>query len=702
MMHHGFDPIDLEVLRSRLETIGEQACRAVEQTAVSPAVTESKDYSVTLLDRDGNLVHGSGVVVFHYGAATHAVRATITRYGAAIRAGDVFLANDPHNGGGLHPQDVMVQQPIFAAGERVGWAVVSAHLMDMGGMVVGSFAPDATECYQESFRIPPVRLFREGEEVSEVWDLLRTNVRMAELVEMDLRGLVAGAHLAAVRLDEVVAQTGLATFLTSLEVIRSLTEAEFRKRIARLADGTYRATSWTEYGEEFYKIPCTLTVAGGSLTFDFTGASPQCPHFFNSKPYIIAAELVVMIANHLAPDLPLDEGIFAPVRLVCPEGTIVNCRPPAPISAAHMHVALNAAGVGMQALMLALGASPEAPERRYLGGPSWESAIGPQLWSWPVSGGGSDAFLVLDGQWAGSSAGAERDGNDHGRNTFGPPVEASYPDIEVLESWFPLLFLERATRDGAEGAGRFRAGAGNRFSFRPHGVEAIYGTAFGMRRWLPLEGLAGGRPGACNEFLIHRADGSIETLEVSCSGAVVGKDDWYEIRVASGGGFGDPLGRDPSAVEADIASGRLDAAGALAAFGVIPDDAAATRRLRDDLRRARLAAAIAPVRPLPQGLPLPGGLPQPLYPGVVQYGDFAIAEASGAYLARAPDDWMMGCACQIERRWPAGSGPDVEFRSWLDPLTGQALHVEAVVNGDTGGFQVAPRRWVEAALQAAA
>jgi N-methylhydantoinase B len=118
--------------------------------------------------------------------------------------------------------------------------------------------------------------------------------------------------------------------------------------------------------------------------------------------------------------------------------------------------------------------------------------------------------------------------------------------------------------------------------------------------------------------------------------------------------------------------------------------------------RARLAAAIAPVRPLPQGLPLPGGLPQPLYPGVVQYGDFAIAEASGAYLARAPDDWMMGCACQIERRWPAGSGPDVEFRSWLDPLTGQALHVEAVVNGDTGGFQVAPRRWVEAALQAAA
>ncbi len=120
MRSHDFDPIDLEVLRSRLETIGEQACRAVEQTAVSPAVTESKDYSVTLLDRDGNLIHGSGAVIFHYGAASHAVRSTIEAHGDTVRPGDVFLSNDPHNGGGLHPQDVMVQQPIFADAQA-GW-----------------------------------------------------------------------------------------------------------------------------------------------------------------------------------------------------------------------------------------------------------------------------------------------------------------------------------------------------------------------------------------------------------------------------------------------------------------------------------------------------------------------------------------------------------------------------------------------------
>ena len=700
MIARDFDPIDLEVLRSRLETIGEQACRAVEQTAVSPAVTESKDYSVTFLDGEGNLVHGSGAVIFHYGAASHAVRSTIARHGAAIRPGDVFLVNDPHNGGGLHPQDVMVQQPIFAGERRIGWAVVSAHLMDMGGMVVGSFAPQATECFQEAFRIPPVRLFREGSEVTEVWDLLATNVRMAELVEMDLRGLVAGAHLAAMRTGEVAAQTGVETFVRSLAVIRELTEAEFRNRIALLADGTYRATSWTEYGEQFFKIPCTLTVDGDSLTFDYTGAAPQCPHFFNSKPYIIAAELVVMIANHLAPDLPFNEGIFGPVRLVCPEGTIVNCLPPAPISAAHMHVGLNAAGVGMQALMLALGASPQAPQRHFLGGASWESAIGPQLWSWQLPGGEHDAFLVLDGQWAGGSAGAARDGNDHGRNTFGPPVEASYPDIEVLESWFPLLFLERARREGTGGAGAFRAGAGNLFSFRPHGTEAIHGTAFGMRRWLPLQGIAGGRPGACNEFLIHRADGGTEALDVSCSGALVGADDWYEIRVASGGGFGDPLDRDPALVEADIAAGRYSGEEAQLSFGVVAGDGAATLALREALRRERLRQARAPERPVSGVGSLAEGEALPLFPGVLQVGDCAVAERSGARLARAPDHWTMGCACLVERIWPEGAGPDVVCRSWLDPLSGRALHVEAVVGGEVDSFLVAPRRWTGAGVQA--
>jgi N-methylhydantoinase B len=692
------DPIDLEVLRSRLEAVGEQACRTVEQTAVSPSITESKDYSVTLMDGNGELIVGSGPVIYHYGAAAHAVQSTLARYRGSICPGDVFLANDPHNGGGLHPQDVMLQQPIFVKEDLVAWVGVSAHMMDMGGMVIGSFAPDATECYQEAFRIPPVRLFKAGAEVSEVWDLLRTNIRMAQLVEMDLRGLVAGAHHATERIQQVIGMTGIHKFAASLAAIRNLSEAQLRRRIRKIADGTYRATSWTEYHLEFYKVPCTLTVLDDHLTFDFEGASPQCKRFFNSKPHIIAAELVVMLANRLAPDLPFNAGLFAPITIRCPEGSIVNASPPAPIAAAHMHVGLNAAGVAMQALVLALGASPDAEQHQFLGGASWDSALATQLWSWTNTAGEQDAFLALDGLWAGSSAGSAIDGNDLGREPVGPAVEGSFPDIEVLESWYPLLFIERRSRSGASGAGQYRAGAGNQFSFRPHGISHIVGTVFGMRRWLPLQGVAGGRPGACNEMLVHHADGSVTELDLSCSGITVGPDEWYEMRLASGGGFGDPLDRVAAAVERDLVQGRLNESDGRSMYGVESGDPIATVELRDRMRRERLDRAQPAKKPFSSTIPSMTGDPVPLFPGIVQHGGVAVAAASGTPLAVSPDHWTDGCPTIVERIW-GDEGPDVFYRTWLDPKSGRSLHVEAVVGYDERSFEVMPTRWCQAAVR---
>jgi len=375
------DPITLEVLRNRLEAIGEEAAAALERTAISPVVTESKDYSCTLLDGAGRLVIGAGQIQFHFRAASHAVQSTMARFGDEIDDGDVFVANDPHHGGGLHPQDVMVQRPVFVDGHRVAWVVMSAHMMDVGGMVAGSFAPAATECYQEALRLPPVRLFRKGREETGIWDVFRNNIRLPALVEMDMRSLVAGCHVAQDNIAGVVASMGVDTFVESIETTRRLSEAEMRRRIGLLADGRYRATSWTEWDDEFFKVPCELTVAGDRLVFDFSGASPQTNHFFNSKPYIIESEMVAQLAWLLARDLPYDDGIFAPIELRCPEGTIVNSVEPAPIAAAHMDVALNASEVGVQCVRLALGASPDHPARRYLSGWGPGSALGLHTWS---------------------------------------------------------------------------------------------------------------------------------------------------------------------------------------------------------------------------------------------------------------------------------------------------------------------------------
>jgi N-methylhydantoinase B len=689
------DPIELEILRSRLEAVGDQAAAAVEHTAITPAVTEAKDYSVTLLDADGGLIVGKGMVLFHFGAARHAVRSTIARFGETNAPGDVFLSNDPHNGGGLHPQDVVVQRPIFVGGRRVAWVAISAHLIDMGGLVVGSFAPAAEECFQEAFRIPPLRIFRAGVEVSEVFDLLRTNVRMADLVEMDLRGLVAGCHLASERLEPLIASVGVDDFVASMRALRDLTEAEMRRRISLLEDGTYRTTSWTEFDREFHELPCALTVDGERLIFDYAGAAPQTRHFFNSKPYIVESELAVMLAWRLAQDLPFNEGIFAPIELRCPERSIVNASPPAPISAAHMHVALNAADLGQQAVVLALAASPRAPQRRWLSGPGFESSIGLQVWSWTQPDGSTDAYVVQDGNWSGGSAGSERDGTDLGRNLVGPRIEGSFQEIEIMESWYPLLFTERRARRSAGGAGRQRAGGGCQLAFRPHGVAKISGSMFGMRRWLPLQGMAGGAPGPCNEFLVHRLDGSVEQVEICTSGIEIAAGERFEMRLPGGGGYGDPLERDPDAVIADVAEGRFSQAEAERIYGVVAGDARATQNRRAELRTARLSGATPPRRPIAtaDAERLASGDPIPLYPGVVQRGRVAFAQESGAPLAISPDHWSDGCPVLIERRWR--DGPPVVFRSYLDPRTGRALYVEVALENSPRTFEMSPRRWTD-------
>ena len=697
------DPITLEVLRSRLEAIGEEAGAALGRTAISPVVTESKDYSCTLLDAQGRVVVGAGVVEFHFGAASHAVRSTLARHGETIAPQDVFMANDPHNGGGLHPQDVMVQRPIFLGDELIAWVVMSAHMMDVGGMVAGSFAPAATECYQEALRLPPVRLFRGGVEEADVWSIIRTNIRLPELVEMDLRSLVAGCHVAAEKIVDVLESMGADAFIEGIRTIRDLTEAEMRRRIDELTPGTYRSSSWAEWDDDFFHIPCTLTVEAGSLVFDFEGASPQTTHFFNSKPYIIESELVAMLAGLIARDLPYNDGIFAPIELRCPEGTIVNARPPAPIAAAHMDVALNASEVGMSCVRLALAASPDAPAQRWLTGWGSASALGLHTWSGTGIDGNPDAFIMLDGNWAGSAAGRNRDGLPLAGMIVGRESDYSFTDIEILESWYPILVSEKRARPGEHGAGEHRAGGGNLMGFQPHGTEKLTGAMLGMRRWLPLLGGSGGAPGACTEFVVRRGDGTTEEIPTHASGIEVGPDDIFEFRCACGGGFGDPLDRAPVDVASDVEIGIIDADVAARVYGVVFDgngevDLAATESRRDEIARDRLARALPPAKPLAASSPRAGKASTsgdlPLYVGVVQRGALAIAERSGAPLAVAPDHWTDGCPVLVEAR--SDLGPEVHVRSYLDPVTGRALFVEAVPAGSPRSFEVAPRRWTEA------
>jgi N-methylhydantoinase B len=691
------DPIMVEVFHTRLSAIGQEAGAAIENTAISPIVTEAKDWSVTIFDGQGTLLHGTSALSSHFGAEMHAVSSTLARHSDTIADGDVFIANDPHSDGGLHPQDVVVQRPVFFDGTIVAWVAIAAHMLDMGGMVPGSSAPQATECYQEALRFPSVRLFRAGVEVVDMWEVLRTNVRSFDVIEMDLRSLVIGSHVARQKLLDLISDVGVDAFQTWSRMLDEITGNEFRRRIAALEPGTYASTLWAEIGDELLKMPCTLRVVSGSLCFDLRDAPPQVPHFVNSKPYIVRAKLVPSLRSLLGPDLPLTQSVYDAVDILTTPGSVVDSRSPAPIGKAHMDCCSAITSASLYCVQLALAASAdlEVPSTA----PMYD-VQGTTRWSYNNDRGDRRLFTLLDGIAGGSPAGADRDGLDLARDLVGGRNSLQMADVEVLESVYPVLFLARGISRTPGGSGRFRSGSSCMTILEPYGVDVLEGTMTGTRGWCPCSGAAGGYPGALTSFRVVRASGLGEDLAVNATGVAIHAGERFELAAASGGGFGDPLDRDTSAVAGDHVDGRVDAAQARDIYGVIvgPDgviDEPETERRRATLLRRRLEHASPPSASTPSAFDTDGDLlgeERPLFPGIVQRGGYAISIRSGAVLARAPAHWTEGCPV-LEEPYPALGTVPLVLRSYLDPVTGHAFHVELVPQGEERSFSTLPDRW---------
>jgi len=691
------DPIVPELLRSRLEAIGQEAGDAVQQTAISPIVTESKDYSVTVLDADGSVISATGLIELHFGAVMHAVRTTIDVHGDTIAEGDVFIANDPHSGGGLHPQDIVIQRPVFVDGQRVAWVALAAHMMDMGGMVPGSSAVKATECYQEALRLPPVRLIRQGEECGDIWNIFRINVRSSDLIEMDMRSLVIGGAVAEAKLIELVGDMGIAEFRAASGTLLASVERVLRDRIGQLEDGHYYATAWIEWDDDVMRVPCNLQVIGDRLIFDLTEAPPQVPFFINSKEYIIRAQIGPVMRQLLAPGLPFNQPVLDAVEIVSKPGTIVNSTMPAPIAAAHMDAAMAVFTAVGQCLQLAMHASPEAPERERLSAPSL-AAYGTGRWTYLDGFGTRRVYTLIDGAFSGSPAASDRDGIDIKSSQVPGGNQLEYGDAEILEAAYPLLFLERRATTGVHGYGRYRSGAGCQQAFQAHNTETLVGNITGTRAWFPTGGAAGGYPGATMQFSLRHPDGAREPVGIHQTGVALAPGDTFEMMCASGGGFGDPLDRDVQAVGRDLRESRVDRETAEQVYGVVFDvednpDEAATAQRREEIRRGRLARAAPAHRPA-NGEADPEAVVFPLYPGIIQRGNLAVAEESGAVLAVAPDNWLDGCPVldtPIDER--AGG---VVARAHLDPLTGRTLFVDVLRKNDVPSIEIFTDRWKRA------
>ena len=621
----------------------------------------------------------------------------------------MFAANDPHNGGGNHPQDIEICRPVFVGDELVAWVAASAHLIDVGGMTFGSWAPDATECYQEAIRFPPVRLFAGGVEQTDTWALILNNVRLPSLVEMDIRGLVAGCHVSAAKLTSVVESLGVAEFVATADGdVRQLPSASCATASARLADGEYSTDGWVEWGDEQYHLPCRLVVDGDELRFDFTGAPAAGPalHQLEGVPRERARSSPTCAATSPR-TCRSPRACTGRSRSCAQPGTIVDSAPPAPIASAHLDVAMNATGLAVQCLQLALGRDARLGLPRLFAGPSGQAALANHSWSYRAADGSIDGWVLsesfqprLVGRRGPRRQRPVRQPRRH------PARRSTSSTSRSLEAWYPMQMLEKRAAPGRARRRPVTApGPGAACRTGSRATERLTGAMFAMRETLPVSGVAGGAPGAPTEFRIHHADGThrgarrprrrrVARTRARCSSS-------RPVRVAAGA--------TRSTVTRPRCSATSPSTGCRATtrdsvYGVVlTDDGVdeeATVELRHALRQARLASAGPAPISLDETVDLTqleaSGEVRPLCHGIVQVGSRAVSATSGSVLAYAPRHWTDGCPVLEEPR-TSPTGTQWVARSYLDPTSGRALHVEAVPSGWPRSFETMPERWLVAA-----
>ncbi len=541
-MAERFDPVTLEILWRRLVSIVDEADAAVSRTAFSSLLRDAHDYTCIFTDRTGReLAQGTLATPGQSGAMALGIRNLVRGLPeGSLRPGDVYITNDPWALAG-HLNDVCVLSPIFHRERVVAFTACILHHADIGGRV----ASDNHDVFEEGIFIPLVKLYDGGQLNQGVLDMIRANVRTPEQVNGDIRSQIAANHVCAGQIVRMLQEYGLEGLDDLADEIIERSEASLRAAIAKVPRGTYRAECAIEQveGHPDVVIQCAVTIEGSDILVDLSGSSPQVDWGGNVVYNFTYAYVHMAVKSIFDPDIPNNDGAAAPIRLIAPEGTVVNCRFPAAV-AARMQIGHFLTEVIYRALAEAL------PER-VIAGSGGTPATMQVFYGRRGSGENFHTVLIRGG---GLGAGASRDGE--GEFIF--PANGANTPVEILESDTPLLVRERGLIPDSGGAGRQRGALGRRETFwvpddayAPSGPVTLAMQSGRFR--LPPEGLFGGRPGAKAQFLVNGEKGNPYGLTRLRAGDTVVMDS------AGGGGYGEPRERDPGAVARDIAEGRVTA-----------------------------------------------------------------------------------------------------------------------------------------------
>lgn len=569
------DPITLALVQNRLDDISQQMGWVMLRTARSPIFSHAHDFSCFITDAGGSIVSQADGIPIHTGGGGFAIRALLKAFRTDVAEGDIFILSDPYAAGGNHLPDWVIARPVFFEGRLVAFTCNRAHQSDIGGGAAGTYNPAATEIYHEGIRLPVMRLADKGIVREDLWQLLLLNTRTPHLLDGDLRAMMGSTRIGGEKIAELLGNLGVEQGLEYFAGILEHADRRFRQAVSAVPDGVYTGEDWFDndcFEPMDIAIRVAITVAGDSLTVDFTGTDPQMKGFKNSSLANTYSSVYTALSAFFDSSIQRNEGTFRAVRIIAPEGTVINALPPAPLTMCTIFPACEI----IHACWQALGKAD--PARSCAG---WGDN------SFPISSGlkeNGERFVMY--HWAGSSGGGAVDGRDGfpqqgGVNSLCGLV---IPNVESFEQLFPVRVLRQELRCDSGGAGKYRGGTGAHYE-----VEVKVPVEFSFRgegfSKFPAYGTSGGLPGATGDMRVTAANGE------SFTPPPYGIRRVGPVRLTAispgGGGWGDPLERRTELVLRDVRDGVVSREAAAEIYGVtlIADgrevDAAATARARN-------------------------------------------------------------------------------------------------------------------------
>jgi N-methylhydantoinase B len=616
------DPVDFEIIAHRLWAIGEEGRLALQRVTASPIVAQGGECMCSFYDADGAMILACSGHLRFAAATSDAIRHLIARFedDPGIGEGDEFVINDPYVAGS-HTYDIMQIAPVFWDGRRVAWVASSSHTADTGGLLRGA----ATEIFHEGVRIAGLKLVEAGRFRNDVFTTIVEQCRDPHYVGMDLKSRTAANNVASRGYRGLIERFGLDVVQAAGRKLITDAEAMARARIASIPDGTWRSRIYGSARDPatsrpvLYQVVCSATKRGDELTLDFSGSSPQLASDQNSTLPSTMAHIAIALTNQLFWDVPWSDGRLAPIHLVVPEGTALHCRFPAACGRSPRigQYIVEAVRDCLARMLYAAGTREEVNASWgsfwYLGGPGFfYGGHGPQ--GLPVPQG------LYDIHGGGLGAAPTRDGVPSGGQPNIPSGGIS--DVERIELQYPFLYLGRNHLTDGAGAGRWNGGAGTTrlvlvrgsddltadmvpYAGLPHGAAGLFGgypsgvggirallePADDLDRWLasdvpadPAEAIETG------SAVIARPTGA---GRVPIPAGMLIAD-----FTQGGGGFGDPLDREPDRVALDVRRRAVTRRSAELLFGVALTtagevDGDATEQARVRIRSERLAPAEA-------------------------------------------------------------------------------------------------------------